>query len=165
MMKNKDMNEWVLVSPWVPKIRYKALAAILKEATKEKGELTLFGLFLPADSANVWDLVVAAPEFEKGQMETISYFVGKMKTHFLYDEHLALSRITVLEAGDPVLEAILDAIPSGQRQVEFRDEEFNGYEIKRGYVFKAKRPSENGKLKVKKKQLKRTLLSRRSVAA
>jgi len=159
-MKNKNSNEWVLVSPWIPKIRYEALAAILKEATKEKGELTLFGLFLPADSSNVWDLVVAAPEFGKDRMETISYFVGKMKTHFSYDENLALSRITVFETGNPVLEAILDAIPSGQKQVEFRDEEFNGYEIKRAYIFTAKRPRKNGKLQPKKKQPKHAALAR-----
>jgi len=165
MMKNKDMNEWVIVSPWIPKIRYKALAAILKEVAKEKGELSLFGLFLRDEAPNVWDLVVAGQEFEKDQTEMLSYFVRKIKTHFLSDELMSLSRITILDAGNPVLEAILNAMPFGQEKVEFRDEDFNGYEIKRAYIFKAKRPQNNGKQQPKKKQLKRTSLSRHRVAA
>lgn len=165
MIKNKYLNEWVLVSPWIPKIRYKALAAILKEVTKEKGEITLFGLFLREEAPNVWDLVVAGPEFEKDQTETLSYFIRKIKAHFLSDELMSLSRVTILEADNPILAAILNAIPAGQKKTVFRNEDFLGLEIKRAYVLKVKRPQTNGKMQTTKKPRQRTAPARRRLAA
>lgn len=147
-------------------IKREKLIAVLNEITAEKGEPNLFGLFLRREAPNVWDLFIASPWIERNRSKAMRYLADKVKAHLSSDELLSLSRIVILESHYPLLQAIYDAIPAGKEQAVFRNEDFLGLEIKRGYVLKAIRPQKNGKLHPKKKQLKRaTATSRRRVAA
>jgi len=149
-----------------PVIKREKLIAVLNEITAEKGEPHLFGLFLRREAPNVWDLFIASPWLEKDIRKALAYLADKVKAHLTFDELLSLSRIVILESHYPLLQAIFDAIPAGKEQAVFRNVDFLGLEIRRGYVLKAKRPPENGKLRPKKNQLKRTASSsRRRVAA
>jgi hypothetical protein len=148
-----------------PIIKREKLIAILNEITAEKGEPNLFGLFLRREAPNVWDLFIASPWLEKDIRKALAYLANKVKAHLTSDELLSLSRIVILESHYPLLQAIFSAIPAGKEQAVFRNEDFLGLEIRRGYVLKAKRPPKNGKFQPKKKQSKRTTSSRRRVAA
>jgi hypothetical protein len=149
-----------------PIIKREKLIDVLNEIIAEKGELSLFGLFLRREAPNVWDLIVASPWIEKNRSKAMRYLADKVKAHLTSDELLSLSRIVILESHYPVLEAIFNAIPAGKEKAVFRNEDFLGLEIRRGYVLKAKRPQKNGKLQSTKKQPKRTTApSRRRVAA
>lgn len=149
-----------------PVIKRKKLIAILNEITAEKGEPNLFGLFLRREAPNVWDLFIASPWVEKDRRKALAYLADKVKAHFTSDELLSLSRIVILESHYPLLQAIFDAIPAGKEPAVFRNVDFLGLEIRRGYVLKAKRFQKNGKLQSKKKSLKRaTASSHRRVAA
>jgi len=147
-------------------IKHDKLIALLNEMTAEKGEFTLFGLFLREEAPNLWDLVVAGPWIEKNRSKALSYIVEKVKSHLTFLELLSLSKVVILESGNPLLHAILDAIPPGQEQIEWQNVTFINLELARAYIFKARRPEENDKRRPKKKQLKRTTASpRRRVAA
>ncbi len=148
-----------------PIIKREKLVAVLNEITAEKGEISLFGLFLRREAPNVWDLIVASPWIEKNRSKAMRYLADKVKAHLTSDELLSLSRIVILESHYPLLQAIFNAIPAGKEHAVFRNEDFLGLEIRRGYVLKAKRARKNGKLQPKKKQPKRTTSSRRRVAA
>ena len=148
-----------------PIIKREKLIAVLNEITAEKGEPSLFGLFLRREAPSVWDLFIASPWIEKNRSKAMAYLADKVKAHLTLEELLSLSRIVILESHYPLLKAIFDAIPTGKEQAVFRNVDFLGLEIRRGYVLKAKRPRENGKLQAKKKQPKRAASSRRRVAA
>lgn len=149
-----------------PIIKREKLIAILNEITAEKGEPNLFGLFLRREAPNVWDLFIASPWVEKDRRKALAYLADKVKAHFTSDELLSLSRIFILESHYPLLQAIFDAIPAGKEQAVFRNVDFLGLEIRRGYVLKAQPFQKNGKLRSKKKSLKRaTASARRRVAA
>jgi hypothetical protein len=143
-------------------VKREKLAALLNEIIAEKGEITLFGLFL---RDGVWDLFVAGPWVDEDYMGAHRYIDKKLKAHLTPEEYLSIYRIGILESHYPVLAAILDAIPAGQEEAEFRNEDFLGLEIKRGYVFKAKRPRKNDKSQSDKKPAKRAAPSRRRVTA
>ena len=149
-----------------PIIKREKLVSVLNEITAETGAPNLFGLFLRREAPNVWDLVVASPWLDKNRLTAMTYLADKVKAHLTLEELLSLSRIVILESHYPVLAAILDAIPAGKEQAVFRNADFLGLEIRRGYVLKAKRPRKNGKLQPAEKQLKRAApSSRRHVAA
>jgi hypothetical protein len=146
-------------------IKHDKLIALLNEMTAEKGELTLFGLFLREDAPNVWDLVVAAPWIEKNRSKALDYIVEKIKAHLAFPELLSLSKVVILESNNPLLRAILDAIPPGKKQAEWQNVTFINLELARAYIFKAKRPEKNGKLKSTQKPRPRTARSSRRLAA
>lgn len=149
-----------------PIIERAKMIAMLNEIIAEKGELNLFGLFLRREAPNVWDLFVASPWIEKNRSKAMRYLADKVKAHLTLEELLSLSRIVILESHYPLLQAIFNAIPAGKEQAVFRNTDFLGLEIRRGYVLKAKPLQKNGKLSPKNKQPRRaTASSRRRVAA
>ncbi len=145
-----------------PIVKREKMVALLNEIIAEKGEVTLFGLFL---RDGVWDLFVAGPWVDQDYMGAHRYIDKKLKAHLTPEENLSIYRIGILESHYPVLAAILDAIPKGQEQAVFRNEDFLGLEIKRAYVLKAKRPQKNGKMQANKKPRQRTTPARRRFAA
>ena len=145
-----------------PAIKREKMVALLNEIIAEKGEVTLFGLFLRNGG---WDLFVAGPWVDQDYMGAHRYIDKKLKTHLTPEENLSIYRIGILESHYPVLAAILDAIPAGQEQAVFRNENFLGLEIKRAYVLKAKRPEKSGKPRANQKRRKRTTPSRRRLTA
>lgn len=148
-----------------PIIKREKLISVLNDITAEIGEPNLFGLFLRREALNVWDLVVASPWLDKNRLTAMTYLADKVKAHLSLEELLSLSRIVILGMHYPVLAAILNAMPTGKERAVFRNVDFLGLEIRRGYVLKAKRPRENGKRQAKKKQPKGAASSRRRVAA
>ena len=80
--------------------------SIAKEVAEERGEPSLFALFLREDAENKWDLVVAAPWLNTDKIEDINYIADKLKHHLDVSELLFISRIILLDIYDPIVQSI-----------------------------------------------------------
>jgi hypothetical protein len=125
------------------------LVSIEKEISREKGNFSLFALFLREDSEDKWDLVVSAPWLKKNKKKAYEYLASIIKNNFQVDELTIISRIVLLDKGNPVLDSINNAISAEHSQVEVKDCNFFGLQIKHAYIITSKR--EDGIPKVKAK--------------
>lgn len=116
------------------------LRQLMREVAAERGEFTLFGLFLRAEAPDKWDLVVAAPWLEEGKLKALGEFVEKLSAAIGEQQLLSLSRVITVKHDDPSLEAILRAVEDDDSDVELSDCDFFGLRIDHAYIFRAKRP-------------------------
>ncbi len=110
------------------------LAALEQHIATEKGEFSLFALLLREDAEDKWDLLVAAPWLETDKKEGLAYLVDKLRPQLTAQELLSLSRIVLLEKGNPVLEALHRMIQVQHGMGEVRDGIVFGVPIKHAYL-------------------------------
>ena len=115
------------------------LASLEHDLASEKGEFSLFALFLREDADDKWDLLVSAPWLEANKRESLDYLVNQLRSRLDTQELLSLSRIVVLEKGNPVLEAIHKRIKVRHGMVEVRDSISFGVPIKHAYIITSER--------------------------
>ena len=115
------------------------LASLARDITSEKGEFSLFALFLREDADDKWDLLASAPWLEANKRESLDYLVNQLRARLNTQELLSLSRIVVLEKGNPVLEAIHKRIKVRHGMVEVRDSISFGVTIKHAYIITSER--------------------------
>ena len=115
------------------------LASLERDITSEKGEFSLFALFLREDADDTWDLLASAPWLEVDKRESLEYLVNQLRSRLDTQELLSLSRIVVLEEGNPVLEAIHKRIKVRHGMVEVRDSISFGVPIKHAYIITSER--------------------------
>lgn len=120
-------------------INRETFSRLRDEIIAEKGELSLFALFLRED-ADKWDVVVAAPWLEKDRAAALRYLSAKITQNLSEPELLELSRIVLLESENPAVEGLLSEVPVEQSISEIHDSTFAGLLIKQGLLFQAKRP-------------------------
>lgn len=122
------------------------LTVIRDEICAERGELTLFALFLRERSWDRWDLVVAAPWLESGK-PSLDYIASKLYAHIRKREMIFLSRIVILDDDSPAVDGLLKMVRvEGEGSAEIRDVDVGEVRIKHGYVLRAKRtPASVGK--------------------
>ena len=82
------------------------LKSLEKEISDERGEFSLFALFLREDAENKWDLVVAAPWLNTDSMEDINHISNKLKFYLDDSELLSISRIVLVDLDDPIVKTI-----------------------------------------------------------
>jgi len=109
----------------------KKLALLEQEVSEEKGEFSLFGLFLREDAQDEdkWDLLVSALWLDADKKESLAYLAKEIQKRLEPDELMSISRIVVLEKGDPILEAIHKAVKVKHGKVEVKDSNFSGVQI------------------------------------
>ena len=109
----------------------KKLGLLEREVSAQKGEFSLFGLFLREDAQNKdkWDLLVSATWLEENKGEGLAYLSEEIRKRLEPDELLCISRIVVLEKGNPILEAIHKAVNVKHGNVELKNNNFSGVEI------------------------------------
>ena len=115
------------------------LVSLERDIASEKGEFSLFALFLREDADDKWDLLASAPWLETDKRESLEYLVNQLRSRLKTQELLALSRIVLLEKGNPVLEAIHNAIRVKHGMAEVRDSIFFGVPIKQAYLITSER--------------------------
>jgi len=115
------------------------LVSLERDIASEKGEFSLFALFLREDAEDKWDLLASAPWLETDKRESLEYLVNQLRSRLKTQELLALSRIVLLEKGNPVLEAIHNAIRVKHGMAEVRDSIFFGVPIKQAYLITSER--------------------------
>ncbi len=112
------------------------LASLERELSGEKGDFSLFGLFLREDAQDEdkWDILVAAPWLDADKKEGLAYLAKEIQQRLESDELLSISRIVVLERSNPTLEAIHKAVNVKHDRTEVRDSNFFGIQITRAYI-------------------------------
>jgi hypothetical protein len=112
-----------------------------RKISSERGDFTLFALFLREDAQDKWDLVVAAPWLEPGSKEALSFLADQIQTEFDTSELTKLSRIAIIDQTNPALSAINNSIHAKHGMSEFRDCTFFGLHIKHAYIITSSKPS------------------------
>ena len=115
------------------------LASLERDIASEKGEFSLFALFLREDADDKWDLLASASWLEANNRESLEYLVNQLRTRLDTQELLSLSMIVLLEEGNPVLEAIHKAIKVKHGMAEVRDSISFGVPIKHAYIITSAR--------------------------
>ena len=105
------------------------LGTLERGMAKEKGEFSLFGLFLREEAQDKWDLLAAAPWLEANKKEGVKYLADQVQSLLEPDELLSISRIVVLGKGDPTLQAIHKAVKVRHGKVHLRNNNFSGVQV------------------------------------
>jgi hypothetical protein len=71
------------------------LASLERDIASEKGEFSLFALFLREDADETWDLLASAPWLEADKRESLEYLVNEIRARLDTQELLSLSRIVL----------------------------------------------------------------------
>ncbi len=105
-----------------------------RNISQEKGAFNLFALFLREDAQDKWDIVLAATWAEEDKKNALPYLANKLQKEFTPNELLQLSRIVIVEKGNPALPAINQAMKIEHGSVEVTDSDFFGLQIKHAYI-------------------------------
>lgn len=111
-----------------------------KDLSREKGDFSLFALFLREESQNKWDLLVSAPWIEQNRKESLRYIAGQIQEKLPSEDLLQLSRIVVIDKENPALEAITRAVNIQHASAEIKDSMFFGLPIEHAYIITSQRP-------------------------
>jgi hypothetical protein len=112
------------------------VASLERELSGERGDFSLFGLFLREDAQDEdkWDLLVSAPWLDTDKKEGLAYLAKEIQKRLEPDELLSISRIVVLERDNPTLKAIHKAKSVKHGKVEVNNCNFFGIQIIRAYI-------------------------------
>jgi len=104
------------------------------------GDFTFFALFMREDVPDRWDLIISAPWVGEDKQGAVDYLVAQIKSR-LGKEHLTcLSRIVPADPDHVAVQDLNRAIQVEHGNVEVRDSNFFGLEIKRAHIITSKRP-------------------------
>lgn len=117
----------------------KKLAPLEKEISEERGDFSLFALFLREDAPDRWDVVVSAPWFGDDKKSTLQYIARKLRSRLRPQELLRISRIAIVESTEESLRAIHRAVQVDHGMFEVKDCVFFGLRIKHGFIITSKR--------------------------
>ncbi len=117
------------IEPMVEKLAY-----LERDVSSERGEFSLFGLFLREDAPDRWDLVVSAPWLEANQRDGLRYLAGKLKSFLDAKERLMLSRVVILEKDNPGMAAFRKMVSIRHGKFELADSVFFGLQIRHAYI-------------------------------
>jgi len=110
------------------------------EIAQEKGDFTLFALFMREDVPDRWDLIISAPWVAEDKQGAVDYLVAQIKSR-LGKEHLTcLSRIVPADPDHVAVQDLNRAIHVEHGNVEVNDRNFFGLAIKRAHIITSKLP-------------------------
>ncbi|WP_439582616.1 hypothetical protein [Dyadobacter bucti] len=112
----------------------KKLIQIEKESSLEMGVYTFFALFLRENSANRWDIVVAAKWINADRSAAHTYLAKKVQEALEVTEIVKISHIAILDNDLFEVPEFLEDISVQHGASRIKDEEFSGQQIERGYV-------------------------------
>lgn len=117
-----------------------------RRLSREKGEFTLFALFLREDSLDKWDLIVAAPWIESDRKAALPYITKKIQTTFHTEELGYLSRVVLIDQSNPALEAINRGMNIRHGVANVQNSDFFGLRIKHAYIITSQVPNINAEV-------------------
>jgi hypothetical protein len=107
--------------------------------SKERGNFNLFALFLREEAEDKWDIVVSAPWLKSNNKKSFDYLSRELKSSLTNQEMVSISRIVVLDEGNPGLEAINRAFHIEHSLADVKDSNFFGLQIKHAYIITSTR--------------------------
>jgi len=135
---------------------FNKLESLEKEIADERGDFSLFGLFLREDAEDRWDLLVAAPWLDADSIGEINYITNKLKSHVEENELLSISRIILLDLNDPIVQLINKVRVMRGGSLELNNPQLYGLPFKNAYIIisKGKKPVS---MNVGKRKLRQTI--------
>lgn len=109
------------------------------EISKDKGQFSLFALFLREDSPNKWDLLVAAPWIEKNKNLALKHIASIIQKTLTQEELIKISRIIIIDCNNKALNAIQRAFSAEHGMTEIVNSNFFGLNIKHAYIITSKK--------------------------
>ncbi len=106
---------------------------IEKKIEQKFDGFVLFGLFLPEDAPNKWDLVISAPWLKRDDIDTLKN-ISQIINEELKDDIVKLSKFVVLETNDSFVKAINTIVNVKNGSTEFINCEFNSLHIKHAFI-------------------------------
>ena len=120
------------------------LRKVERSLSDANGPFDLFALFLREDSAEVWDLLVAASWLNPNKLVALRDIAENVKAELGADELTKLSRIVIIEESNPALAAVQQAISIEHGLSEIQGSVFFGLMIRHAFVITSRRrPSPN----------------------
>jgi len=116
-------------------------ARLESEVAQEKGDFTLFALFMREDVPDRWDLIASAPWVGEDKQAAVSYLVGQIKSRLGEQDLTHLSRIVLVDPEDAAVQSLNRAIHVEHGNVEVRDSNFFGLAVRHAQIITSKRPS------------------------
>ncbi|MEO6282510.1 MAG: hypothetical protein ABIN80_31030 [Dyadobacter sp.] len=107
---------------------------IEEESSREMGDYTFFALFLRENAANRWDIVVASKWINENKSAARSYLAKKVQDALDVTEIVKISHIAILDNELFEVPEFLEDVSVQHGSIRFKDEEFSGQQIERGYV-------------------------------
>ncbi|CAN2039827.1 conserved hypothetical protein [Candidatus Magnetomoraceae bacterium gMMP-15] len=109
---------------------------IKHDIIEEKGDFTLFALFLRDNSPNKWDVVVAGPWLDSDKNEAYNYLSKQITLRLEPKEMTSLARIALIDETNPGLSEVLRASKdSSSSIIEIMDSVFFEQDIRHAYIF------------------------------
>lgn len=115
-----------------------ALRDVEKRLSERKGEFALFALFLPAESANRWDLVISAPWARRDDRAVLELVSNEMAASLLDRDDAVVGRIVVVETWHPDVQEINARVDTEHDWFVIANEEHFGYVAERGFIITSK---------------------------
>ena len=115
-------------------------AGLESQIASEKGDFTLFALFMREDVPDRWDLIVSAMWVGEDKRSAVSYLVGQIKEKLGEQDLTSLSRIVLIDPEEVAVQNINRAIQVEHGKVDVRDSNFFGLAIKHAHIITSKRP-------------------------
>ncbi len=108
------------------------------DISAEKGEFSLFALFLREDLPDRWDLMISAPWASADTKSALKYLIARIKADLGPAELTQLSRIVFIDPAEASVQNLNRAIQVEHGAVEVRDCNFFGLEIKHAFIITSK---------------------------
>ena len=118
---------------------FEEIVSIERQTSREKGEFSLFALFLREESPDKWDLIVSAPWIEADKEGSLRYLASLVQSRLTPSGLLSLSKIVLIDVDNPALEAVQNTVAVEHGKVEVRDSNYFGLPIKQAYIITSKR--------------------------
>ena len=122
------------------------LVEVEKNIAAQKGNFNFFALFLREDAPDVWDLLVSAPWISQDRGNALKVLSNEIQKSLKGDELKMLSRIVIIEEGNPGLVSFQNSLSVEHSKMEIRNSTFSGLLIKHAYFITCrveKTPSKN----------------------
>jgi hypothetical protein len=107
----------------------------------DRGDFVLFALFIREDVPDRWDLLVSAPWIGDNKDEVVDYLALQIGSGIGSQALTEISRIVVIDPGDPAVEAFNRAIRVEHGSVEVKDSNFFGLPVKHAYIITSRMPA------------------------
>ena len=118
---------------FLPQLRH-AMAAI----AEKKGDFALFGVFMRADAPGRWDLVVAAPWLEVGQLKAVNELVELLEDQLGERDVRQFAQIVTLKSSSPEIRAELSNLNVTGSEQRFYNTNLFGADVEEAVILRAK---------------------------
>lgn len=124
-----------------PMVNLPELNKFIDKVEAEKGQFTLFAIFMYKDSPGRWNIVLSAPWLEEGKLRALGEFLTSMSQEFNEDAVLNYESIITLNSNHLELLNIVSNLGHVNEPIEISDHKYKLFNrrIINTYFFRVKK--------------------------